>query len=208
MPYSEVPPDELFTAIGKCLHAWSGVEQATALLFLSLHDHDHQPDNPLRAAFEVVQSIEVRLAMIHASVVHDSRSAPLFKAKWNALYNKLTRLSRKRAQVAHFAIVAHNSQSPSTGETRTEFKVQPFFTYTNMVARTGPAMLTRAQLHAREESFNRTQSRIMGFCRYLWIVRGRPAAFDQLEADPARLLDSGCDRTPKDDESPPQSSQA
>lgn len=202
--------DPILAAVGRCLYGWSSVERSLASLFVALHDQSCVPEpKHLQAAFDAVSSFEVRLAMVNASVRHDERNAGVFSEKWNALYNKLTRAARKRAQVAHFSIVVHNATGRD-GIRRSTHKVHPFWTLTDMFTFSdGPiAPLTREQLCVRAESFGRLAGRVMRFCRYVWIARGTPLTGDAPIPDPARLLEAQFDPTPTTPQSPPEPSSA
>lgn len=193
-PYPTV--DDLYMVVGKCLHAWSNVELNLSMLFMALNDHPRD-NHHLRAAFDAVQSLEVRLSMIHATIIHDPRNSGIFTEKWNSLYNKISRTARKRAQVAHFTIIAHSRLGRP--ETAT-LKLQPFFTLTSMM--TNASMLTYDQLCIREQSFRRLASRIIRFCRYLWIVRQQFPEYDEPTIDPVHLLDAQFSQNPTDNELP------
>lgn len=206
MPGPYTVPDEFYAAIGKCLHAWSSVEMALAELFVSLHDAElDQTKRHLRAAFDAIQSLDVRLSMINASVQSDPRNEAIFKEKWGALYNKTSRMARKRHQVAHFSISAYHTRGNSEPPV---FKLEPFSTLTSAMANSGRTPLTYEHLYAREQSFRKLSGQIMRHCRYLWLVRGRSTLDRELIADPAHLLGIGDAPNPTDSEPPPRSSQA
>jgi hypothetical protein len=159
--------------VGECLAAWSQVEHHLLLVFLAL-THGTDPGQ-MGAAFEAVISFEARLAMVDALVERDSDRA--FCEAWNALSNKLTRLHRRRHQVAHFSIVHH--------EPDTRPFLHPFF---SLGRRNVHTPLSADQLKNRAASFLRACGRLNRLKMYLLHRAGKLAA-DRLPAgDPAQLL--------------------
>lgn len=174
---------ELYQLIGRCLDAWSMVEVHLSMLFMALHDRP-TGKSPLRFAFDSVQSLEVRLSMVHASVINDERNNGLFAERWNTLYNKITRFARKRAQLAHFSLVAEVYDPPMS-----QFVVQPFFTLSG-ISKPKVKPLHRDQLCARREAFTKLADRVLAYTHYINATRrARRAGSSGPKADLARLLD-------------------
>ena len=150
-PQGVCPEIELM--VGRCLNAWTRVEGSLRNLFLVLNGQNETAlPCPLGAAFDSIQSFEVRLTMLNALIRADpntDRDNGAFRRAWHALYGNLSRNKRRRAEVAHFAIVTFITGN--TGERR--YELHPFFTLSSF--RTGTKRgLTDKMLCAREAAFN------------------------------------------------------
>jgi hypothetical protein len=158
--------------VGTCLMAWSQVEAYLAQLFSAAIASERPED--VDAAFAAVISFETRLAMLNAVVERSSDSA--FKSSWNSLFNKLTKLYKKRHEVAHFQIIYHASEE-------THF-LHPFYTFGRPL-RQG---LSSKDLFHRAVAFSRAVIRLDNLRLYLEHKQGKLAIDRVPGADPARLL--------------------
>ena len=114
----------LLLAVGECLHAWSGVEVELSNLYMILHGIKRDEfDHPTRAAFEAVNSLEVRLAMLVAYVTADLSIRDRYLPHVKALNTQVFKLYKKRHEVAHFMVVGRQRK---TG--RVQPIIRPFFT--------------------------------------------------------------------------------
>jgi hypothetical protein len=182
----ETSTDALMQQVGYCLQAWSGVEYQMARLFLALHGALGMPNYfALQAAYEGVISFEARLSMLNQSILHDERTKGIFRERWNPLHNKISRMARRRAQVAHFSCIENQDAKGEFAQIR----LMPFMTMTGMLSgKVSSQPLTADQLKTRASAFSRLTLRMHGFVQYVEIERGWLSA-DQLQVtDPVRLL--------------------
>lgn len=178
--------DEIYLAAGRCLHEWSTVETALTSLFVILHDQKADDyGHPLRMAFEVVQSFEVRLAMVAATVEFDKRCAD-YAPHFNGLKNKLDRAARKRAEVAHFSIIWR--QPPNKPPV---FAIKPFFTWSRFLTKTGRSELQLKDVEARAEGFRALARRVASHAHYVHLRREQPSTDPELLAGLVRSMGGG-----------------
>src|ERR1700688_3368192 len=83
--------------VGECLAVWSQVEHSLGNLFVAVMGGDV---SRALTAFAAIISFETRLQMVNALIERDGDEA--FRISWNALFNKLSDLHKRRHQVAHF----------------------------------------------------------------------------------------------------------
>lgn len=169
---AERPDLRLYSAIGECLGAWSAVEVEVSHLFMILQERPWDDfDHPLRVAFEAVISLEVRLAMIKASVGVDPRYKAEYAQHFNALYNKIMKSYKKRHEVAHFMPIIR------VGELGKGFSIQPFFNWHDFRNKTGRGQLDAAQIEERKASFDTLRERVNRHKQHVGAMRGLPPEY-------------------------------
>lgn len=194
MGHPENESQELMLMAGKCLAAWSGVEMSLRELFVRLNGISDMT-SPLAAAFDSVQSFEVRLNMLNTLIRADHGTDDgKFRPAWNALHNALSRNKRRRAEVAHFAIV--KTIGVNQTENDVKFELQPFFTLSSFTIGQ-PKRLSAQMLCAREEAFKTLRQRLANLALYIAVVRGIGPEADRQVADPDRLLENPNAQNPK-----------
>lgn len=177
---------EIFCAVGKCLRAWSGVEHSLTQLYCSLNDVSHSAFTTVQVTFEAIHSFEIRLSLTNEVIKYDQRNEGIFQKQWNGLHNKISKMSRKRNQVAHFDIVVHRDSENET----IEVKLHPFFTLRGLVTSTGATPLTANDILSREKSFIDLGDRISRFSTFVEISRGRQQVGSRPITDLDHLLDN------------------
>jgi hypothetical protein len=158
--------------VGQCLARWSMVEHALARLFAALMGA--ADPNLTSTAFDAVISFETRLDMVNA--VAERSQDVLFRESWNALHNKLSKLYRKRHQVAHFTILYNVTERKHT--------LHPFFSFKNLRS----PILSSNDLGLRAISFAKIEKRLTRHAFYILHQQGRLAADVLPEGGPAQLL--------------------
>jgi len=166
--------------VGECLAAWSHVEHALQRLFVQIMAPD---DANVPRVFSAVISFETRLAMVNALIERDTDAA--FQESWNATYNKLSLLHRRRHQVAHFTMVWNATEA--------RYVLAPFFTWgkTPILAK----QLTSQNLRARVASFDRAERRVNRLYLYVLHRQGKLPENALQEGDPAGLLQMPTDQS-------------
>tara|TARA_R110002110_G_scaffold68080_4_gene184716 strand:+ start:15020 stop:15607 length:588 start_codon:yes stop_codon:yes gene_type:complete len=187
--------EALMNSVGHCLREWSHVEYNMMRLFLSVHNaplHEALLP-PLRAAFECVQSLEIRLAMLNKSI---ETSLPLsgdFLENWTILNNKISKMAKKRNQVAHF--MAGDTSAVSD---QSEFKVFPFYSLTGQLTGTAISPLSNKDLKQRQMSFRTLHQRVHRFYLYNEIRTGRRPRDHAPAGDLLNLLRNPNAQNPKE----------
>lgn len=108
----------------------------------------------------------------------------VFRERWNPLHNKISRMARRRAQVAHFS----TTESQNAKGEVLDVKLIPFMTMTGLLTSKAASPLTETQLRHRAEGFTRLSQRLNGFFLFLLVQRGNISAEQLQEPDPVRLL--------------------
>lgn len=182
----EQPWADLYREVGECIHAWSGVETNLTTLFVTLHDREpFDLDDLLRASFESVISLEVRLAMLLATVNADPRCKE-YREPFSALKNKVMRSYKQRHEIAHFTLVGSGMRSPGNPG----YALQPFFTMSSFLTRTGRDSLKIGELKRRALAFHDLATRVHLHALYIRQTRGLPVSDQARIDDPALLLQS------------------
>ena len=151
--------EEIYRNVGHCLAEWSRIEFGLAALFCLLNDHKARSNDPLYAGFEAVNSFEVKQALLRTIVASDPRNAGLFQERYNALDNKLGRMARRRAEIAHFSIVQHHTGKHPAGIAM----LHPFFTWTGQHFARNRQPLSGTQVGDRAKAFSSLAERIFRF---------------------------------------------
>lgn len=176
---------KLLEGIGECLHAWGCVEIELSNLYMILQgvkrdDFSHKT----RAAFEIVISLEVRLAMIRAYVGSDPKLVT-YVPHFDRLHNRITALNKKRHEIAHFVVVARNRKNGM------QYLVRPFFTWNAFNEQTGTE-LNAEQIADRARRFGFLAEQIMRHVQHVGALLELPPehyakageiAFPALDAD-------------------------
>lgn len=115
--------------------------------------------------------------MVDSLIERDTDEA--FRASWASLYNKLSKLHKRRHQVAHFTIIQNVIDRKPY--------LHPFFTMSR-AGQTKP--LSSNDLSIRAASFRRAAERVRNLCLYALHRLGKLGASDLQGRDPARLLRS------------------
>lgn len=162
---------DLLIGVGECLNTWSNVELELANLYMIIHsvkrdDYRH----PIRASFEAVISLEVRLAMLNAFIEADETISTDYLRHFKPLRTKIVKLYRKRHEVAHFSIVGRNRSSGFT------LAIRPFFTWNDFIREKG-AELNAAQLSERAKKFSGLADRIRHHIQHVGALRRLPPEF-------------------------------
>jgi hypothetical protein len=160
--------DLLMSQVGHTLHFWNQVESAMGLLFTI----SSGISDPLKAGalFDAVIAFEARIAVLGATISHQSVLGDTEKKIWSCLSAKLRKLYRKRHEVAHFSLLPEDMLS---GE-----GIRPYFTW-NKHARQSAKYLTKPQLYERGQRFNQASQAVMWFVAEMR-TRTPPVAAPQL----------------------------
>jgi hypothetical protein len=169
---------QLTSAVGVCISAWSSVEDRLSALFMMLHGRSafHLTD-PLRAAYEAVVSLEVRLAMIVATASADPVTRSIYAGHCGALGKKVMRSYKKRHEIAHFALVSRRRES---GEA---ILIRPFYRAADYVANSGPELDARA-VQERTARFEALRVRITTHIQHVAELKDLPAKYHAQAGDP------------------------
>lgn len=182
----ETPWSDLYRNVGECIHAWSGVETNLTTLFVVLHDREpNDLDDPLRATFEAVISLEVRLAMILATVKADGRCEE-YRAPFASLKSRLTSSYKQRHEIAHFSLVGSGMVAPG----QPDYGLQPFFTLSSFLRRSGRPTLKLGELRRRASAFYDLGARVHRHSLYVRQKRGVEVHESVRIDDPILLLQS------------------
>ncbi|MBI1220101.1 MAG: hypothetical protein GC186_16310 [Rhodobacteraceae bacterium] len=174
--------DELFRMAGRCLGQWSAIEYALADLFLSLHGQKPYANNKLRAVFETVQSLDIRLAMLKVSAELSMNDDQGFQESYKKLHEKIRESSRKRNQTAHFALVR------TEGRARDKIRLHPFYTPSGSYNGTNKDGLSIKQLQEMRASFVILNDCAIYLSWYVQIRLGIAIPAVQNLANPERLI--------------------
>lgn len=167
------PWEEIYQAVGECLHAWGNVETDITHLFMLLHGHSWNVfDHPLRAAFEAVISFEARLSMIRATISADHTISSDYSAHFHTLQSKLTKSYRKRHEVAHFVLIGRGS----TNSPVQSHAIRPFFNWNDFTNNVGPE-LNLKQIQERRKSFFDLSERISQHRQFVGKIKKLPADY-------------------------------
>lgn len=115
---------------------------------------------------------------------------------WQWLYNRLTSLSKKRNEIAHFTIVEWTDVHGKNGV----YRLVPYFSMGRLVLDTGEG-LSLAQVRERGETFNTLMYHTSWLRAEVQVLRGIIGANPIPTPDRVRELDTPDDQTPK--ETPP-----
>jgi len=177
------PHDLVYREVGECLHAWTCVENELSALFVALNGVSmNEPSHPLRQIFEVVQSFEVRLAMVSKAVDCFAEQLEDFPSAWVTLKNKISRSARQRHEVAHFLGVGRRTDNNDFSG------IKPFFTRHNFMNNEGRGELSARQIADRARGFFDLSSRVRRHAGYVSRVRGLPLESDLAAYARADLL--------------------
>jgi len=164
--------EALTSAIGACIAAWNGVEDELSNLFMLLHSK--KPWNysdPLRAAYEAVVSLDVKMQMIVATASADPVTSPVYAKHCVALRNKIMKSYKKRHQVAHFALVWRDEGAGA------QIKVRPFFRHAEFLENSGPAELSRLDIEQKRASFGRLADRVHMHAQHVGELKRLPIEY-------------------------------
>ncbi len=175
--------DELFRMAGRCLGQWSAVEYAMADLFVSLHGQLPARDNHLRAVFETIQSLDVRLAILRKSAELVMINDKGFIDSYMKIHERIRKLAKRRNQVAHFSII--KTENPNKPEI---IKLHPFYSPSGSYNNTNKPALNAKQLCLMRESFVRINDRTIFLSWYVRIRLGIAERSLRQLVDPHRLL--------------------
>ena len=139
---------ELLIAVGDCLEAWTAVEIELTKLFMVLNGVRRDAfSHPIRAAYEVVISLEVRIAMIVAYSRADESLRDDYLPHALALGSKVRKYYKKRHEVAHFYPVGRGCAKT------VDMFIRPYFTEARFLLDQG----TRAERRATEGAGHQVQ---------------------------------------------------
>lgn len=162
--------EDFFPAVGRCLHAWGFVELELANLYMILQSIERDAyGHPLRAAFEIVISLEIRVAMVNAYVSADP-SLREYLPHCHALTAKIIRSYKKRHEIAHFLIGMEKTETGSVTALR------PFMTMYGFSQKRVKA-LSLAQIKERTKTFNELAERARRHVQHIGALRGLPTTY-------------------------------
>lgn len=170
MDDSERTREEIFTAMGRCLHAWGFVELEIANLYMILQGIRRDAyTHPMRAAFEAVIALPVRLAMIGAYVEAD-RTLADYLPHVQPLKTKIRKQYEKRHEIAHALVGREMTPNGLRASLR------PFVTMYGHSQKRG-TQLSLDQINDRTKAFNALADRIRRHVQSVGAMRGLPAEF-------------------------------
>jgi hypothetical protein len=135
---------EYFAAVGRALSTWSVVEQHLTTMFHALAGIRDMAKS--LAIFDTIISLETRLDVIDALMELENLS-PLELETWNRCSARITKLHKKRHELAHFTLVAIASNNNVE-----KIRLSPFHSFRRIVTQT-TTYLDLGQLKEREEKF-------------------------------------------------------
>gem|GEM_PF-3771366 len=176
--------EELLVNVGLCLREWSRIENGLAELYAALNGCDPMPHHPVRAGFETVKSFEVKTAIVLAQIQSDDSLSKEFLEAYRPLHNKLGKMARKRAEVAHFNIVYHHDAKSPAGRAM----LHPFWTWSGQFYERNRRPLSAGQLLTRAKAFGLLADRMHRCAHYIQQTSGNLPLYLQQQADPAHWL--------------------
>ena len=164
-------------AIGSCLNAWGMAEIEISNLYMALHEKSWSDfSHPMRAAFEAVISLEVRLALIRAYVEADTALTD-YAPHLISLLSRIMKLYKKRHQVAHFVIVSRfEAIDPNQPVLKGFYGIRPFFTWDGFTKQQGTE-LSAEQIEKRGEAFRELSKRLRRHVQHVGQLRKLPAEY-------------------------------
>ena len=159
---------ELLIAVGDCLEAWTAVEIELTKLFMVLNGVRRDAfSHPIRAAYEVVISLEVRIAMIVAYSRADESLRDDYLPHALALGSKVRKYYKKRHEVAHFYPVGRGCAKT------VDMFIRPYFTEARFLLNKGPE-LSAGQLKVRAIKFKELAELVERHTQHVGALRGLP----------------------------------
>ena len=132
--------------------------------------------------------------MLNTSIEFSDDLHGPFSDHWSPLHNKISKMARKRAQIAHFVIHQRNSRDPESDD----YLLHPFWSVSSYLAEKNVPALSAEEIRRRARSFGEVSDRVYGFRDYVEILRGRMTAADVQKDDPLDLLRNPNAQTPKE----------
>lgn len=190
--------DTFFLCYGKTISAWALVEMAIARVYLTvLGEPWGSPKHPLiMTAFHQVANWRSRLEMVDSVIaVHDDIPAAL-RAEWSPIYNKATKLSKRRNSIVHMQVITSGFQAKPG---------KMFFLSDNWENRTTSPNVTghpRQYYYARdliilEYSFRKFSQRVMAWELGLEHALGLLPEFSSPATNPLPVSGTQGDPSPK-----------
>ena len=112
--------EKLYTALGRAITQWQGVEEGVSLLFSSLVVRESDQSAVANAAFHSILNFESKLGMIHSAINMHFFGWPLTHGQepcepleeWRPLHNRAIRRAKRRNELAHFALTLDEKRKP------------------------------------------------------------------------------------------------
>lgn len=198
---------ELAGLAGQALDQWSHVELELASLFQYL---TKMPDAMIaQVAVASIKSFDARVQVVN-NIIGLVGLPQLHRDYWKWLYNRLTKLAKKRNEIAHFTIVewGEDDDMLRKGSEKTIWRLVPYFSLGRMVMEHSEG-LSAKQIRERGQLFN-TLYRDVAWLRFeVQMRRGKPKSRPKANPIPVpdRVLElrAEASRTPKGKRRPPQS---
>lgn len=90
-----------FAAIGRCVTAWSHVEDELAAVYMEAIGAPLSA--PAFAAFYAVQSPEVKISIVNSAVSLRLQEGPMLN-RWKGFYNRASKRRKTRNSIAHYQV--------------------------------------------------------------------------------------------------------
>lgn len=210
MPVSKVTisPEftELAALVGQALDKWSHVEMELASLFRYLTDI---PDQMVaHVAMASIQSFDARVQVCN-NLMDVVTTSPLHEAYWKWLYNRLTKLAKKRNEIAHFTIVGWETEwlkDEPTPPEKVLWRVVPYFSLGRMIITRNNHNegLSAVQLNERTALFHELWGQVAWLRAEIQVLKGKLKANQIPVPDRVQELRDIASQTPTDTPPPPQ----
>lgn len=157
--------DELYQAIGEATTAWANVEGCLGLIFIgmvagnAMEISNVSRNIAARAAFHAIVNFNSKLAATNAAARWFLATQAGWPERWNALYNRTKRQTKRRNDIVHFSLIRGGPIPFGPFEDY----LAPSLYGTHHLAGIEPPRLRRADIQSRTASFRRLADDLLAF---------------------------------------------
>lgn len=175
-PLGETDPNLLYVAVGRAIHAWEGMEQALAYLYLKLSGKPDTPDNAAEygSQYRVFRDRlnTLREALTTYSIRHHDQS---LEGDITSLFNDVQALAITRHRIAHGHVTKFAEMTVPAAPVGIPFTLTgnvvycwgpPFYGVESL--RTNVFGMNAAQINAAHDSFSEAWNRAFHLTKRVW----------------------------------------